>query len=315
MNLRRLLIFAVATAFCVGCDKKSEGDPTPQTATQPTVAKPAAQKVELTLALLPQGDPKAYGAHADALAAFLEEQTGYAIEVVAAPTYADEIQAMRKGDVQVAMFAGWAYLEAHMTADASLLLAETVDGKPHVGSRWYTAKDSKLSELSDLRGKRVAFTSPSEPAGFLFPYAALIRGEVVKQGEDLKKAFGDIFFAGTDEAALRAVLDGKADAAAAAVPAFEQALDEQERAELEVLAEMENAPTRVIAVRADVKTDVQEKLKAAFLALNKPENKALLQSALAAGGLTERSHGDHVSGLAEAQELVGTEYPMPPAAP
>ena len=164
MNLRRLLIFAVATAFCVGCDKKSEGDPTPQTATQPTVAKPAAQKVELTLALLPQGDPKAYGAHADALAAFLEEQTGYAIEVVAAPTYADEIQAMRKGDVQVAMFAGWAYLEAHMTADASLLLAETVDGKPHVGSRWYTAKDSKLSELSDLRGKRVAFTSPSEPS-------------------------------------------------------------------------------------------------------------------------------------------------------
>lgn len=313
MMLRRLLIFAVATTLFLGCDKKEDATtaPKPTTAAQAEPTPAPSEAVKLTVAIQPHDNPEKLKAHADELAKFLADETGYEIDVIVPTDYGDEIEAMRKGKAQLALYSGWAYLKAHMTADADLLLAETIDGKPSFRSRWYRAKDAKIGDLADLRGKRVAFTSPSSPAGFLFPYAQLIRKDVVKQGEDLNKAFKDVFFAGTDEAALMTLVEGKADAAAASDRAYDKGLTDEQKAGIEVLSEQEAAPTRVFAVRADMKMEVRDKLKAALLELNKDEHRKLREDALGIEGLVERSHGDHVTGLSEAQELVGTEFPLP----
>ena len=67
----------------------------------------------------------------------------------------------------------------------------------------------------------------------------------------------------------------------------------------------------VLAVRADFNLETKEKLQEVLLALN-DSNGAEIKAALGMDKLVKASHGDHMTKLQNAQELVGTEYLVPP---
>lgn len=308
-----LTVLLAGTIGLAACDK-ADNKQTDTTTTNGTAAQAEPEeKVELTFAFQPQENPEGLMPDAKKLAEFVSKQTGYDVEVMVPSSYAAVVEAMRGGNAQVAYFSGWPYLKAHMMADASLLLVEERNGQPFYHSQWYVQKDSKIEKLSDLKGKKIAFTSPTSTSGFLFPYAELIKQEVVEQGQDLNKVFGNVFFAGGYEAALKSVASGKVDAAAASDYALELYLTPEEQEKVRVLTKMGPVPTHGFAVRADMKPEVREKVKNALLELNKDENKELLKSVYGAEKLVERSHGDHVMALQEAQDMVGTEYPIGPS--
>ena len=309
-----VLISAVLAHGVVGCEKqKTNRDAVSKTAgtAKQSAEAPAEEPVRLTIAFEPGiegADGSARKAFADAVA----KRTGFEIKVGAQDSHGAIIDGMRSKTVQVAYLGAWPFLRAHMTADADLLVAAEQDGKLGTDSNWYVATDNeKIQKLGDLRNKRVAFTSPDSASGFLFPYAKLIQEGVVKQGEDLNKAFGNVYFAGSGDVALKTLASGQVDAAAASAEDLAK-LSPEDRAKVRALSTQGPAPTPVFAVRADMKPEVREKLKTALLAMGQPENVATLQTALGVDKLVERSHGDHIMGLQTAQETVGAEFPLRP---
>jgi phosphonate transport system substrate-binding protein len=310
--VRKLVSFALCAALAttVACDKKTPEKKTDQTKESAKTAAQAAdkeEKLELTMALAPAADAATVKPQAEKFASALADATGYGVEVTLPESYGETIQKMRKGEVQVAYFPAWAFLRAHLQADASLLVAEEVDGKTAFGAHWYVPSDSKLDDVKALEGKKVAFGSPESASGFLFPYASLIEAGVVTKGVELKDTFGDIALNNSDEEALKLLLEGKMDAAAASQTAFE-ALPEAEQKKLKSIADLGPVPTAVFAARADVRLDDQKKLAEALASLSeKEEYKKLFGENKK---LVKRSHGDHVTALQAAQELAETEYPV-----
>lgn len=71
--------------------------------------------------------------------------------------------------------------------------------------------------LRDLRGKRFAAVDPDSLGGFL-----AAEGVLAKAGLDVDKSFGRLFFVGTHEAVVRAVLEEKADAGAVRTGVLEE---------------------------------------------------------------------------------------------
>jgi phosphonate transport system substrate-binding protein len=65
------------------------------------------------------------------------------------------------------------YLEKH--GKSQILMREWKKGVSNYRSIIVVAKDSGISKLSDLRGRKIAFEDQSSTSGFLLPYAAMVR--------------------------------------------------------------------------------------------------------------------------------------------
>lgn len=312
-----LLILTATLTMLVACEKKDTpkvDDKPISTPSDKTKAEPSEKKVEkiekLVFAFQPQENPEALTPNAKKLAEYLGTKIGIKSDVFMPTSYAAVVEALRSKNADVAYFSGWPYLIAHNTADVELLVAEERDGKPFYYSQWYVLKDSPIKSLADLKGKPVAFTSPSSTSGYLFPMAKVIEEGHLKTGQDPKEFFGEVLFAGGYQAALKSLVNGKVEAAAASDYAFDRYLDESERAKVRVLIKQGPAPTHGIAVRKDLPQDVKDKIKAALLSLNEDKNKDLLKSVYGATKLVERGHDEHVQALDKAQKLVGADYPL-----
>lgn len=319
MRHTSLLILTATLTMLVACDEKdtppSEVEDhlisTPSEQAEEEIAEKAAENVEkLVFAFQPQENPEALTPNAKKLAEYLGTKTGIKSEVFMPTSYAAVVEALRSKNADVAYFSGWPYLIAHNTANVELLVAEERDGNPFYYSQWYVLKDSPIKSLADLKGKPIAFTSPSSTSGYLFPLAKVIEEGHMKTGQDPKEFFGEVLFAGGYQAALKSLVEGKVEAAAASDYAFERYLTEDERAKVRVLIKQGPAPTHGIAVRKDLPQNVKDSIKAALLSLNEDENKELLKSVYGASKLVEREHTEHVQALDKALKLVGAEYPL-----
>jgi phosphonate transport system substrate-binding protein len=265
--------------------------------------------IKLTFAFQPQENPEGLQLDTRRLGDFISERTGYTVEIFLPTNYAAVVEALRGGHADVAYFSGWPYLIAHDLAGAELLVAEERQGKPFYESRWYVRKDSSYESLTDLKGKTIAFTSPTSTSGFLFPMSKVVEEGHLKTGQDAKEFFGDVVFAGGYQQALLALANGTVEAAAASDYALGMYLSEAQQAEVRVLVSQGPVPTHGIAVRGSLPDEVKAKVREALLALNEEENKALLKSVYGAEKLVPRTHEEHVQALDRARKLVGIEAP------
>ncbi len=306
-----LLSLLVALAACEKNEEAATKDTASADAAETEANDEAESTVEkLTFAFQPQENPGGLELSTKKLAEFMTSETGIEAEIFVPTSYAAVVEALRNDNADVAYFSGWPYLIAHNTANVELLVAEERNGKPFYYSQWYVAKDSEYESLADLKGKSVAFTSQTSTSGFLFPVAKVVEEGHLKPGQDPREYFGEVLFAGGYEAALKSLAAGKVEAAAASDYAPGRYLSKEEQAKIRVLTKQGPAPTHGIAIKADLPDDVKDKVKAALLKLNEPENKELLQSIYGAEKLVERTHEEHVQALAKAQKAVGADYPL-----
>ncbi|MEC9442980.1 MAG: phosphate/phosphite/phosphonate ABC transporter substrate-binding protein [Myxococcota bacterium] len=310
-----LVLAALGLFIAAGCEEKAKEKTNETTATTTQTAADTTTKEEpgvekLIFAFQPQENPEGLQLNGKKLAEFMEKETGIKCEIFVPTSYAAVVEALRGNNAHVAYFSGWPYLIAHNTAGVELLVAEERDGKPFYYSQWYVAKDSPIKDLSELKGKNIAFTSQTSTSGYLFPLAKVVEEGHLKPKQDPKEFFGEVLFAGGYEAALKALVAGKVEAAAASDYAPGRYLSEEEQGKIRVLVKQGPAPTHGIAIKSDLPQEVKDKVKAALLKLNADENKELLKSIYGAEKLVERTHDEHVAALDKAQKAVGADYPL-----
>jgi len=100
------------------------------------------------------------------------------------------------------------FVFAEKFAGAKVLLKKVWDG-PYYYSTILVRGDSKIHNLAQLKGKRIAFVDQKSASGFLYPQVLF-----KKQKIDPLKYFSEITYSGNHEKSVALLADGKVDAVA-----------------------------------------------------------------------------------------------------
>jgi phosphonate transport system substrate-binding protein len=172
----------------------------------PTDPKKLKDPATLVFAYTPVEDPAVYANMFKPFTDYLAQCTGKRVIYYPVQSNAAEIEAMRSGRLHVAGFSTGPTGFAVNLAGAVPFAAKGTEAGPqgyHLIS--LVRKDSPYQKLSDLKGKRVAHTSPSSNSGHLAPLV-LYPPQGLKPNEDYKP----LMSGGHDKTAL-GVLSGDYD--------------------------------------------------------------------------------------------------------
>jgi phosphonate transport system substrate-binding protein len=222
---------------------------------------------------------------AKAVTEFLSKELQQPVEAVFGDDTA-AVEALRANRADVAFLSSRSALKAKELANASLYLAEVranYSGGHTYKSVFVVPKNSALksgqsnSTLSQLKGKKISFTSPTSGSGFIFPVAELVQQKLVSDRDRLNGFFGQVTYGGSYDKALQAVLKGQADVAVVSEYALGSPyITAAEASNLRVLYSIAGVPAHGISIDDDVSTGDRNKLIAAMLKLNQPANNQLL---------------------------------------
>lgn len=247
---------------------------------------------------------------ANAVVQFLSQELKMPVEAIVADDTA-AVEALRANRADVAFLSSRPALKAEELAGAKLYLAEVrpnYSGRQTYRSVFVVRQDSPLQSkgsirqtLSQLRGKRMTFTSPTSGSGFIFPVAELVRHGLVPGRDRLEGFFGQVNYGSNYSGALQALLRGQADVAAVSEYALKPPyLTAEEGAKLRILAAIPGVPAHGIAIDDDVPAPLREKLIAALLKLNQPANNSLLRDLYNSTELVRVNHKSHLATMREA---------------
>jgi phosphonate transport system substrate-binding protein len=272
----------------------------------PVVARGA--DAPLILALTPSRDPTALQEAGDAFVKALTQLSGVPLRAQVASDYAGVVEALRSRRVDLAFVHPVGYVLAKREAGCHILVRDIWQGKTAYTARFYVRKASGITRLADLRGKTVAFVDPASSSGYIYPMVLLIKQGLVRD-RDPKTFFKEALFAGTHDAALQSVVQGRVDAAASFDKAPELYLkDPALVAQLGVVGETPPIPEAGICARPGLPAEPLERLKRALLAIRGPEHAQVLKDIYDIDGFVEASDADYEP-VRDAMALMGLGRP------
>lgn len=253
---------------------------------------------------------------AKAVTEFLSQELQQPVEAVFGDDTA-AVEALRANQADVAFLSSRPALKAQQLANARLYLAEVrsnYSGGHTYKSIFVVGKDSQLKSgqgigtLSQLKGKKIAFTSPTSGSGFIFPVAALVQQKLVPDRDRLNGFFGQVTYGGGYDKALQAVLKGQADVAAVSEYTLGAPyITPAEASTLRVLYSISGVPAHGVAIDDDVPVATRTKLIAAMLKLNQPANNQLLRSLYNSTELVKVDHEKHLAPIRTALQRAGMQ--------
>jgi phosphonate transport system substrate-binding protein len=209
------------------------------------------------------------------------------VRLVASPNYNELLQAFKRGEVDFALFSGLIFVQAEREAGAKALLKKVYGQEEFYYSAIVVRADSKLQDLSDLRGKRFGFVDPKSTSGYLFP-RVMLRKAMIDAGPDAGSGFLKLEseFFGTHEKAITALIEKKVDAVGVwadgptqATGAWTKGLFEgAKKAKVRVLQFSDPIPNDAFAVREEffkAQGDVVLRVMAALIELGDVPNGSL----------------------------------------
>ncbi|MFN6567340.1 phosphate/phosphite/phosphonate ABC transporter substrate-binding protein [Dendronalium sp. ChiSLP03b] len=275
-----------------------------------------AQKLKTLTVVFPgRSDTADLQNKANAVGAFLSRELGILVKAQIGDDTA-AVEALRANRADAAFLSSRPALKAEQLANAKLYLAEvrpTYSGRYTYNSIFVvpnksnlTTKNTPKATLEQLRGKRMAFTSPTSGSGFIFPVSELVKQGFVPDRDRLDGFFGQVAYGGNYSKALQAVVRGQADVAVVSEYALNPPyITAAEKNQLRVLHKISGVPAHGIAIDDDVPATDREKIINAFLKLNQLQNNQLLSNLYNSTELVRVDHNRHLAPIREALQRVG----------
>ena len=173
-----------------------------------TIAPAQAQEV-LRISAIPDESPTELQRKFKPLGEYLSKETGMKVEFTPVTDYAAVVEALGTKKIDMAWLGGFTYVQTKIRTNgtANPIIQRTEDEK--FTSVFIVPADSPLKSLSELKGKTIAFGSPSSTSGHLMP-----RYFLMQAGINPDKDFKNIAFSGAHDATVAFVASGKADVGA-----------------------------------------------------------------------------------------------------
>ncbi|MEK9669844.1 MAG: phosphate/phosphite/phosphonate ABC transporter substrate-binding protein [Gammaproteobacteria bacterium] len=215
----------------------------------------------LVFTYTPVEDPAVYkDAFAD-FQAYLSKATGKKVIYYTVQSNSAEIEAMRSGRLHIAGFStGPTGFAVNLAGAVPIAVKGGPDGFQGYNLIVITRKDSGIKSLADLKGKKVAHTSPSSNSGNLAPRALL-----PDQGLVPEKDYS-VSFSGKHDQSILGVVSGDYDAAPVASDVFERmvARGVVNADDISILYRSPKFPTSSFAYAHDLHPDLVHKIVGAF---------------------------------------------------
>lgn len=122
---------------------------------------------------VPSVDTKVLEDSSKAIKAYLEANTPYKYEIKIPPSYIAVVEAFGTKRADVASINTFGYILAHEKYGAEARLTVIRHGESTYRGQIIARADSKISKLSDLDGKKIAFVDPASTSGYLLPLKIL----------------------------------------------------------------------------------------------------------------------------------------------
>lgn len=226
----------------------------------------ADRREKLVVGLIPELNIFQQKARFRLLGEYLGRKIGVPVEFTILSRYGNILESFEAGRMDGAFFGSFTgALAIERLGVVPLARPVNLDGTSTYHGFLFVRKDSNIRTVGDMRGKRMAFVDKATTAGYLFPLAWM-RERGVKGPVGF---FGEHYFTGSHDAAIAAVLDGKADVGAAKHSVWNRVarVNPRVEAELLILAESARVPSNGLCVRKEMEPDLREALRRALLDL------------------------------------------------
>jgi len=174
-----------------------------------SVSTPALAQEVLRISAIPDESPTELQRKFKPLGEYLSKETGMKVEFTPVTDYAAVVEALATKKIDMAWLGGFTYVQTKIRTNgtANPIIQRVEDEK--FTSVFIVPADSSLKSLSELKGKTMAFGSPSSTSGHLMP-----RYFLMQAGINPDKDFKNIAFSGAHDATVAFVASGKADVGA-----------------------------------------------------------------------------------------------------
>jgi phosphonate transport system substrate-binding protein len=204
-------------------------------------------------------------------------------KVVVAPTLPDLARLLEQNKVDFYMESAYPTYVVNNVHDAGkLLLRRWQRGKAEYQSLIFSKKDSGIDSLQDLRGKIIAFEDPESTSGHFLPRFFLIkRGfKMVETNKpDAKSSPPEIgfIFAYSQAKLVEAVLTQQVAAGAFSDDDYAK-LSEQQRADINILAQTEMLPRHLVSVRKNMDPALAIRIEKILVTMSEdPEGRKVME--------------------------------------
>ncbi|MDR5860340.1 phosphate/phosphite/phosphonate ABC transporter substrate-binding protein [Halomonas eurihalina] len=219
----------------------------------------------LIFAYTPVEDPAIYSDIWQPFIEHLEDVTGRDVRFFAVQSNSAQVEAMRSGRLHVAGFStGPTPFAVNLAGAVPFALMGSDDGQFGYTLQLYTHVDSGIDEITDLKGKRVAHTSPTSNSGNQAPRALFPELGIVPD-EDY-----EVLYSGSHDQSMLGVVAQDYDAAPVASEVVERMADRglYDPNDVKIIYESDRFPTTSYTYAHNLHPDLVDKIKEAFFSFD-----------------------------------------------
>jgi len=204
------------------------------------------------------------------LISITEKLTGFKIKTIKVTDYNAAVESMRAGRAHLAWFGGKTYVKAAEIANAEAFAAGVRPGEKDAGYYTYfvVRNDSRLKKFNDVKNKVLSLNTIGSTSGDLIPQVELDKiGLTIKN----KDHFENVYYAGSHDACLLAVLNNQADVCGMSSRNFEARLEDGtfKQNEVRIIHKSDRVPPPPLAYSKIIPKQDREKIKKAVLEAHK----------------------------------------------
>jgi phosphonate transport system substrate-binding protein len=275
-----------------------------------SLAMPAvAPAAELTIGLIPEQNVFRQMERYRPMGKYIQDRSGIEIRFTILSRYGNIIDSFTSEKLDGAFWGsftgGMAIMKLGIEPIARPLW---LDGTSTYHGYVFVRRDSGIENAGDMKGKTIAFVDKATTAGYLFPMAYFRENGI----RDVSSYFKDHYFAGSHDAAVAAVLDGKADVGCAKNTIFSLVATRDPRVEKElvILAQSPKVPSNGLGMRKDLDPALRKALQDVLLGMaeNEEGRKVLAKFGATRFIHTSKEDYDPVFNIAKMAGIELAEY-------
>lgn len=215
------------------------------------------------------------------LAEYLSKETGEKVSLVIPKTFEDFKQVAKAGQIDIGFANPLIYIELKDKANIDpLALSSEVKSGTRIRGIIIARKDSNITKVQELKGKKLVFMDRDSAAGYIFQLLLMN-----KAGLDVNKDITLLPFGKKHENVAKAVLDKTADAGGIREDELEKIKDKVDISQLRIVGYTDYFPNWPFFATSKLNPATAARVKAALLKLkpNDPQNQTILGPARLTG--------------------------------
>ena len=200
------------------------------------------------------------------LISITEKITGFKIDTIKVTDYNAAVEAMRAGRAHIAWYGGKTYVKAAEIAQAEAFAAGVRPGEKDAGYYTYfvVKNESEIKTFKDVKGKILSLNSIGSTSGDLIPQVELSKIDLSIKNKD---HFKNVFYAGSHDACLLAVLNNQSDVCGMSSRNFEARLEDGtiKLSDVRIIHKSDRVPPPPLAFSKLIPKEDRIKIKEAVL--------------------------------------------------